>query len=167
MPGYLRRNLSGLISLSAACFGQFLLELTLGRVFVAPNLVSIVLVYLMINRGKFWEVDGAFWAGILLDGLLRTPPGSSSLALMIAMKAGGAMLSSLSIENRAVFFLTIGIVSLVSDLLTLVLSSRPFLMFFDWSWAVVLPRSLLTVSVAGIWVLLAGGAARRGSETGA
>lgn len=161
MLDYLGRNRRGFLSILAAVFGQFLLELTLGRVLFAPNLVCIVLLYLMVNRGPFWAADGAFWAGLVLDALLRQPLGSSSLALMLSLQLGRAILSSLSSDNRVVFFLTVGAVTLASDLSTLVLGSRPFLSSFGWNWAIVVPRSVLTVGIVAAWATLAGGIGRR------
>ena len=165
MLEYVSRNRTGFASLLAAVFGQFLLELTLGRHLPAPNLICIVLVYLMVNRGAFWSVDGAFWAGLVLDGLLRQPLGASSLALILALQTGRAILSSLSSDNRVVFFLTIGVISLIADVSGLILVSRPFLSSFSLRWLAVLPRSVLTMGVVATWAALAGGIGRRWRES--
>ena len=150
-----------------AVFLQFLLELVLGRLLVAPNLLCIVLVYLLLNRGLYWSVEGAFWCGLVLDCLLHQPLGSSSLALIIGLQSGRLILASLSSESRAVFFLTVGVVSLVSDTSAILLASRPFLSHFSWSWLIVVPRSLATVVVAAAWAFVAGGfeSRRRASRT--
>ncbi len=104
---------------------QFLLEATLGRVSYVPSLIPLVLVYFSVNFEKLWAVDGAFWAGLALDLLAHQPVGSSSLALLVGMYVAGVLERMTSSEG--VFLLTgMAVVStVVSDVLFVLLASRP------------------------------------------
>ena len=114
----------GIALLAAAVVMQFLLELTLGRIFVAPSVLSLALVYLMLNRGTRWSIDGAFWSGLCLDLLLHQPPGASSLALMGGLYVSRRIAGASAGESRMMLLVLTAITSLVSDAVFILVGLR-------------------------------------------
>lgn len=153
----IKKNIKRGLLLIAVALIQFLSELTLGRIFISPNFLTLFLVYMMVNRGQFWAVGGAFWAGIIIDGLLHQPLGVSSLALLVAIQAGRILLASFSSQNRLVFFITVATVTFITDISVLILASKPFLASFSWTWLAVIPRAFSTAVIAVIWLTITGG----------
>lgn len=131
---------------------QFLLELTAGRIFVAPSLLTLVLVYLSENFEKKWAIDGAFWSGFVLDLLLHQPPGSSSLALLVGLFAARSFGALSSGEGRGYLLSMTAIAVLVSDTLFIVLASRPIGSGFNHVLLLVIPRMILTVVIGVLFL---------------
>lgn len=135
--------------LSGAVVLQFLLELTLGRRFIAPSMLSLTLVYLTLGHGSDWAVDGAFWSGLCLDFLLHQPPGSSPLALLAGLWTV-RMLSRISAgEGGGNLLLMSAAAVIVTDGVFIILATRPFGAGFGPQLLVILPRAALTVALAG------------------
>ena len=140
---------SGVVLLTVSVIFQFLLELTLGRSFVAPSMLSLTLVYMTLNRGPAWAVDGAFWSGLCLDLLLHQPPGSTSLALITGLWVV-RMLSRVSVgEGMGNVLAMTAVATIVSDSVFIVLASKPFGSGFGVLLLMVLPRALMTVACGG------------------
>jgi len=128
---------------------QFLLELTLGRIFVSPSLVSLTLVYLTLGHGPDWAVDGAFWSGLCLDLLLHQPPGASSLALLSGLWMVKMLSRISSGEGGGNLLMMTAAAVIVSDAVFIILASKPFGAGFGSHLLLVLPRAFLTVVFAG------------------
>jgi hypothetical protein len=124
---------------------QFLMELTFGRLFAAPSVLSLALVYLMLNRGSRWSIDGAFWSGFSLDLLLHQPPGASSLALMCGLYVSRKIAGASAGESRMMLLVLTAITSVVSDTVFILVVSRIRGWGAGESMLVVFPRLLLTV----------------------
>ncbi len=124
---------------------QFLLELTIGRIFIAPSLIPLVLVYVSENYENMWTVDGAFWSGLALDLLLHQPPGSSSLSLLIGLFAARAFSKLSSGAGRSFLLSMIAIAVLVSDTVFILIASRPIGSGFSSMLLIVIPRMIITV----------------------
>lgn len=129
---------------------QFLLELTIGRIFIAPSLVPLLLVYLSENYGNIWAVDGAFWSGIVLDLLLHQPPGSSSLALLIGLFAAKTFSKLSSGEGRTYLLSMMTIAVLVSDTVFILVASKPIGSGFSPVLLLVVPRAVITVIIGAL-----------------
>ena len=129
---------------------QFLLEVTIGRIFVAPSLIPLLLVYLSENYGKIWAVDGAFWSGIVLDLLLHQPPGSSSLALLIGLFAAKIFSKLSSGEGRSYLLSMMAISVLVSDTVFILVASKPIGSGFSPVLLLVVPRAVITVIIGAL-----------------
>jgi hypothetical protein len=123
---------------------QFLMEVTLGRVFYAPSLVPFMLVYLSENFESFWSVDGAFWSGLALDSLLHQPLGSSSLALLAGMYVADRFGRISSGEGRGFLLGMTLIATAVSDTVFILLASRPLGTGFSSQLLVIFPRLAVT-----------------------
>lgn len=132
---------------------QFLLELTAGRVFVAPSLVPFLLIYLSENYERMWAVNGAFWSGLCLDLLLHQPPGSSSLAFLAGMYAAKAFSKLSSGEGKGYLLSMTAIAVLVSDTIFILIASRPLGSGFSSVLLLVIPRVVLTV-ISGALILI-------------
>ncbi len=133
--------------LAIAVIIQFLLELVAGRVFVAPSIVPFVLVYLSENYEKMWAIDGAFWSGICLDLLMHQPPGSSSLALLAGLYAAKAFSKLSSGEGKSYLLSMTVIAVLVSDMVFILVATRPLGSGFSSALLLVVPRVVLTVII--------------------
>lgn len=141
---------SGVLLVTVTVLFQFLLELTLGRSFVAPSILSLTLVYMTLNRGTAWAVDGAFWSGLCLDLLLHQPPGASSLALITGLWVV-RMLSRISAgEGMGNILAMTAVATIVSDFVFIVIASEPFGSGFGGLLLMVLPRTLMTVACGGV-----------------
>jgi cell shape-determining protein MreD len=123
---------------------QFIMELTLGRVFFAPALVPFMLVYFSENFEGYWAVDGAFWSGLVLDLLLHQPVGCSSIALLLGMYVAGLFRSISSSEGRGYLLGMTMIATLVSDTVFILLASRPIGSGLGKQLLAVLPRLAVT-----------------------
>ena len=128
------------MAMTFAVIVQFLMELTLGRIFFAPALVPFMLVYFSENFENYWAVDGAFWCGLTLDLLLHQPPGSSSLALLAGMYAAGMFSRISSGEGRSYLLGMTLIATVVSDAIFILVASRPLGSGFSRSLLSVFPR---------------------------
>ena len=146
-----------LFLLSATVVIQFLLELTVGRVLLAPSLLPLALVYLTENHGRKWAVDGAFWSGLCLDLLLHQPPGSSSLALLAGLYAARILGEISAGVGRGSFLLMVTVAVVVSDSVFIIVASRPFGSGFSSLLLLSLPRAAITTAFgaliisAGTW----------------
>ncbi|MBD3278186.1 MAG: hypothetical protein GF388_07800, partial [Candidatus Aegiribacteria sp.] len=101
--------------LSVTVLVQFLLELTLGRLYVAPSLIPFCLVYLYENYGNVWSIEGAFWSGLCLDMLLHQPLGSSSIAFLAGLYAAELAARISSGAGRGYIVIMTVLAVLVSD----------------------------------------------------
>lgn len=158
-----RVGMGQVLALSAAVVIQVLLEVTLGRVFIAPNIVALVLVHLTISYGDFWAVEGCFWAGLCLDFMLHQPVGASSFSLVCGLSAGTFLLAASSRENRLSLLVAAAGASLFSDAVFMVIASRPFLTSLDSGLLLVFPRAALTAAAGllGMGAASLAGLARR------
>lgn len=122
---------------------QFLMEVTLGRLLFAPNLLVPMLVYLGMNRDSGWDIQGAFFTGLCLDLLNHQPPGTSSLAMILGILAARSVLSTTTAAGAVSFYSHAALASVVSDVLFIVLASRPPGLFFGHGVLYVFPRILV------------------------
>lgn len=128
---------------------QFMLELTAGRIFIAPSLIPFMLVYLSENFESNWAVDGAFWSGLCLDLLLHQPAGSSSLAFLAGMYAAG-LFSRVSSGEGSGYLMSMTVIAvLVSDAVFIIVASRPIGTGLSPALLKVFPRAGLTALTAG------------------
>lgn len=128
------------------------MELTVGRVFFAPSLVPLILVYLSENYEEMWAVDGAFWSGLCLDFLLHQPPGSSSLALLAGLYTAKAFRRLSSGEGKGYLLSMTAIAVMVSDTVFILAATRPLGSGFSSVLLLVIPRTVLTV-IIGVFLL--------------
>ncbi len=136
--------------MAIAIMTQFLMELTAGRVFVAPSLLPFVLVYLSENYEKMWAVNGAFWSGLCLDLLLHQPPGSSSLALLAGLYAAKAFSKLSSGEGKGYLLSMTAIAVLVSDTVFILVATRPLGSGFSSVLLLVIPRMIFSVIIGAL-----------------
>ena len=139
-----------IIVMAIAIMTQFLMELTAGRVFVAPSLLPFVLVYLSENYEKMWAVNGAFWSGLCLDLLLHQPPGSSSLALLAGLYAAKAFSKLSSGEGKGYLLSMTAIAVLVSDTVFILVATRPLGSGFSSVLLLVIPRMIFSVIIGAL-----------------
>ncbi len=139
-----------IIVMAIAIMIQFLMELTAGRVFVAPSLLPFVLVYLSENYEKMWAVNGAFWSGLCLDLLLHQPPGSSSLALLAGLYAAKAFSKLSSGEGKGYLLSMTAIAVLVSDTVFILIATRPLGSGFSSVLLLVIPRMIFSVIIGAL-----------------
>lgn len=144
-----RPGIAGTLLVIGAVTVQLLLEVTLGRVFRAPNVLALVLTYLSINYGNVWSIDSAFWAGVTLDLLLHQPLGASSLGLLAGLQASRLLIAAAPGGNRMTIVLSGAFAGLVYDVVFLLAASRPFLHGLGSHVLPVAARLLMTL-VAGI-----------------
>jgi hypothetical protein len=119
MTGLFTRGSAALVG---AVIVQMLLEVTLGRILAAPDVVVISLVYLATQHDLRWAVAGAFWSGLALDMLLHLPPGASALGLLLGMHAAVLLRESAARETGAVLVLMALSASVIRDLVVVALS---------------------------------------------
>lgn len=136
----------GVPAVAGAVVLQFMLEVTLGRVFAAPDVLLLVLVYLSMNRGDRWSIEGAFWSGLGLDMLLHQPVGASSLGLLAGMGVATLVLDAVPRESRGAYLLAAGAGSLVCGAGFFAAASRPLILSLDSDILVILPRTALTLA---------------------
>lgn len=150
--------MAGVALVSAGVAVQLLLEVTLGRIFFAPNILVLILTYLSLNYGNAWSMEGAFWSGASLDLLLHQPLGSSSLGLLIGLLAGKLVLAAVPGENRLTIVLSGTLAALVCDTVFFLAASRPLFMNLGQDLLVVFQRMLVTMIVGTVAILSASAA---------
>lgn len=150
-----RPGAAGFLLVSGGVVLQLLLEVTLGRVFAAPNAIVLILTYLSINYGDVWSIEGAFWSGASLDLLLHQPLGCSSLALLLGLTAGRLMLAAVPGENRLTLVLSGALAGFVCDSVFMLSASRPLFSNTGAVFPELLPRLLLTLTAGMLFMLAA------------
>ncbi len=138
-------RLSTWLIVSAAIILQFLLEVTLGRIAVAPAIVVPVLVYLALSHSNYWAIEGAFWSGFILDLLLHQPIGTSSLAMLIGIALSRWLLRITTGALEMTFVVNALVASILSDLLFIFLANQPIGGGFSISSLLIIPRILFTL----------------------
>ena len=134
---------------------QFMLEVTLGRVLAAPNILVPVLVYLALNREPRWHVQGkAFFSGLSLDLLTHQPPGTSSLSMILGILAARRLLSATIAAGEVSFYLHSVLASIFSDLLFILLASRPPGAYFGIGTLLVIPRAVAPLACLAVVQIL-------------
>ncbi len=141
----MKSHLWGWMIVSVAIAVQFLLEVTLGRVVVAPAVLVPVLVYLSLSESDYWSLEGAFWSGFVIDLLLHQPPGVSSLAMLSGIALSGRMLQITTGAHEMTFLMNALMASLFSDLLFIFLAARPVGSGFGSSTLLIVPRILFSL----------------------
>lgn len=129
------------LTLSLVLILQFLMEVTLGRVLAAPNLLVPLIVYLNMNREADWAGRGAFFSGLCLDLLLNHPPGTSSLAIILGILAARSVLSATTAMGGISFYANALLASIFSDTLFITFASRPPGVFLGVRTLLVIPRA--------------------------
>lgn len=129
---------------------QFLMETTLGRLFFAPGILVPTLVYLGMNRDRGWGIQGAFFCGLCLDLLTHQPPGTSSLSMILGILAARSVLSATTAAGAVSFYSHAAIASVVSDILFIILASRPPGLFFGPRVLLVFPRALVPLFILAV-----------------
>ncbi len=142
-----------LLILGAAVIAQFIIELAPGRGWFTPSLLPLLLLYLSENHGAAWGVDGAFWAGLALDLLLHQPPGASSLALLLGLRASFLIMGSSAGEERVYLLAAVASAVVVSDGVFVLLASRPVGAGLPQGLLIALSRALVTTALG--WLGLA------------
>jgi len=125
-----------------------MLELTLGRIFAAPSVIPLVLVYLTLNHGNSWATDGAFWSGLVIDMLMHQPIGASSLALLCGMYTVRVLNRQSAGETRLFFLIAVVFAVGISDVVFIFAASRPFAAGVLTPLLEVIPRILVTIFAA-------------------
>lgn len=139
------RRFAGWMLVSAAVFIQFLLEVTLGRVLIAPSILVPLLVYLSISRGDYWSIEGAFWSGFAIDLLLHHIPGTTSISMLLGIALSRWLLEITTGAARMTLVAGALTASIFSDLIFILLASSPPGSGFSVSTILILPRILLPV----------------------
>lgn len=153
----------GIFLLIGAVIIQFMLELTIGRAFAAPSIIPLLLVYLTLNRGNTWSIDGAFWAGLAIDLLMHQPIGASSLALLCGMYTVRVLKKQSASETRVFFLIAVVIAVGVSDIIFIFAASRPFAVGILMPLLEIVPRILMTL-LTGIIILTLGSKMKFGTS---
>lgn len=141
----MREHLSGWLIISAVVVLQFLLEVTLGRVFVAPAILVPALVYLSLSDSDYWSIKGAFWSGFLIDLLLHQPLGVSSIAMLFGIALTGRVLRATTGALEMTFVVNAFMASLLSDMFFIFLAARPVGSGFGISTLLIVPRILFSL----------------------
>ncbi|MFO7627375.1 MAG: hypothetical protein R6V62_08975 [Candidatus Fermentibacteraceae bacterium] len=139
----MRVSLRDAMAVALTVIVQFLMEVTLGRLLFAPNLLVPMLVYLGMNRDSGWGIQGAFVTGLCLDLLTHQPLGTSSLSIILGILAARSVLSATTAAGAVSFYSHAAIASIVSDILFILLASRPPGLFFGQRVLFVFPRILV------------------------
>ncbi len=138
----MRERLYGWLIISGVIVVQFLLEVTLGRVVVAPAILVPVLIYLSLSDSDYWSIEGAFWSGFAIDLLLHQPLGVSSLAMLCGIALARRILRVTTGAVEMTFVIHALVASILSDLFFIFLAARPVGSAFGISSLLVLPRIL-------------------------
>jgi len=138
---------SGWAAVSAAVLLQYLLEVTLGRVVCAPAILVPLLVYMSISRGDYWAVEGAFWSGFMLDLLLHHPPGTSSISMLLGLAFSGWVMRVTTGAVRMTFAANAFTASIASDLIFILLASRPIGSGFSLNTLLIIPRIIVPIVI--------------------
>jgi len=145
---------SGILLLAGAVIFQFMLELTIGRIALAPSMLPLALVYLGENRGGNWTIDGAFWSGLCIDLLLHQPPGSTSIALLTGLAAATWLGRFSAGEGIGNLILMTAAAVAVSDIVFIIVASRPFGSGLNTHLLLAFPRALLTAGFGALLLAL-------------
>ncbi|MEA3267283.1 MAG: hypothetical protein U9P42_10135 [Candidatus Fermentibacteria bacterium] len=158
----MKNHLRGWVIVSVVIAVQFLLEVTLGRIAVAPAVLVPVLVYLSLSDSDYWSLEGAFWSGFVIDLLLHQPPGVSSLAMLLGIALSGRILQITTGAHEMTFLINAFMASLFSDLFFIFLAGRPVGSGFSVFAFMIVPRILFPMLIyLGIFFL----AGKRSRET--
>lgn len=149
-------HLRGWVIVSVVIAVQFLLEVTLGRVVVAPAVLVPVLVYLSLSDSDYWSLEGAFWSGFVIDLLLHQPPGVSSLAMLSGIALSGRILQITTGAHEMTFLMNALMASIFSDLFFIFIAARPVGSGFSAFTFMIIPRILFPLLVYLGISLLAG-----------
>ncbi len=141
----MRNHLTGWLIVAAAVVVQFLAEVTLGRVFVAPAILVPVLVYLSLLYSDYWSIEGAMWSGLVIDLLLHQPPGVSSIAMLTGIALAGRLLRSTTGVLEVVFVFNALLASVFTDIIFVFLAARPVGSGFGLQTVLIVPRILLVL----------------------
>ena len=141
------RRLSGWLIVAAGVLIQFLMEVTFGRVLIAPAVLVPVLVYLSISREDYWSIEGAFWSGFALDLLLHQTPGTTSLAMLLGIALSRWLLEITTGAVKMTFVAGALTASVFTDLFFILLASSPPGSGFSVSTVLILPRIILPILV--------------------
>ncbi len=141
----MKDHLIGWLVVSGAVVLQFLLELTLGRVFVAPAILVPALVYLSLSDSNYWAIEGAFWSGFAIDLLLHQPVGISSLAMLSGIAFSNWVLRKTTGALEMTFVINALVASLITDFLFVFLACRPLGSGFSFTSLLFVPRILFTL----------------------
>jgi hypothetical protein len=141
----MRDHLSGWLIVAMGITVQFLLEVTLGRVYAAPAVVVPLLVYLSLSDSDYWAVEGALWSGLVMDLLLHHPPGVSSISMLLGIGFAGRLLRSTTGALEISFVFNAVLASLLSDLLFIFLAARPVGSEFGLNTLLILPRIIVVL----------------------
>ena len=161
----MNRRFSGWLIVFTGVLLQFIFEITLGRVAVAPAILVPLLVYLSISRGDYWSIEGAFWSGFMLDLLLHHTPGVSSLAMILGISFSGWLLRVTTGAAQMTFVASALIASVFSDIIFILLASYPTGSGFSVSTLLVIPRVALPLMLyLAIPLLVTGRTARTGAR---
>jgi len=151
----MRDHLSGWLIVAAAVVLQFLMEVTLGRVFVAPAILVPVLVYLSLLYSDYWSIEGAMWSGLVIDLLLHQPPGVSSVAMLSGIAVAGKLLKSTTGVLEVVFVFNALLASVFTDIVFIFLAARPVGSGFGMQTMLIVPRIVFVLLLyPGIPILL-------------
>ncbi len=140
---------------------QFFLEVSVGRVLVAPAILVPLLVYLSLYNSDYWSIEGAFWSGFVLDLLLHQPVGVSSFSMLCGIAISARILAFSTGAFEMTFVIKAIIASVVADLIFIFLAARPVASGFGISTLLVLPRILVSVLLYSGLLILFGGSKRQ------
>jgi len=141
----MNRRLAGWLIAGTVILVQFLLEVTLGRILIAPSLLVPLLVYLSISRGDYWSIEGAFWSGFALDLLLQHTPGTSSMAMLLGIALSRWLLQVTTGAVKTTFVAGAITASIFSDLIFILLASSPPGTGFTVFTLMIVPRIVLPI----------------------
>ncbi|MCD4707031.1 MAG: hypothetical protein K8S62_04755 [Candidatus Sabulitectum sp.] len=141
----MREHLSGWLIISLAIIVQFLLEVTIGRVIVAPAILVPALVYLSLSHSNYWSIEAAFWSGFAIDLLLHQPIGVSSIAMLSGIALSRWILRVTTGALDMTFVINGFLASILSDLFFVFLAARPVGSGFGISTLLVVPRILFSL----------------------
>ncbi len=152
----MKSHLLGWLIVFLAIVAQFLLEVTFGRVFVAPAILVPVLVYLSLSDSDFWSIEGAFWSGFVIDLLLHQPLGVSSISMLAGIALAERMLKVATGILEMTFVIKAILASLLSDLFFVFLAARPIGSGFNLDTLLIFPRIVIPLLLYLGLPLLAG-----------
>ncbi|PIE52129.1 hypothetical protein CSA37_08155 [Candidatus Fermentibacteria bacterium] len=128
------------LAVFAAVAVQFLFEVTLGRLLVAPAILVPVLVYLGTYRDDTWSIEGAFWSGFVLDLLTQHAPGTSSMAMLLGISFSRWAFSVTTGAVQMTFAAKALVASIVSDVLFILITDP--VSGFGFRTLLLLPRTI-------------------------
>ena len=143
----MRASLAGWLVVFLAIIVQFLFEVTLGRVFVAPAILVPVLVYMSISDSDHWAIEGAFWSGFVIDLLLHQPLGVSSVSMLLGISFSSWLLKVTTGAVEMTFIVNALLASILSDLCFVFLAARPVGSGFSLNTLLIAPRILIPLAL--------------------